>query len=317
VTLGNTAPTGVLDQHDLPTAKQVAPYRRNRRQWSALLYVAPAFLLYGLFVLLPALHTAWISLFQWDGVTLAKSVGLDNYKRVFTEPLLRSSILHALVLILFFAVLPILLGLVLTAILSRHRRRGMSAFRVIFFLPQIVPLVAVGITWRWMYAEDGAVNQLLRAAGLGSITQAWLGSFQLALVAVGLVGTWTLTGLTTMLFLSGTAKIDTTLFESARIDGAGAVREFFSVTLPALRGEISVALTVTTISALASFDVVYVTTNGSPGNTTTVPGLLVYRLAFTDGKVGLASALAICLTLLILAVVLIINTLLASDRADR
>jgi ABC-type sugar transport system permease subunit len=290
--------------------------RRHRRkpQWSGLLYVAPAFLLYGLFVIFPALHTFWISLYDWDGVTLATWVGFDNYQRVFSDPLLRSSILHALILILFFAVLPIVLGLVLTAILSRHRRRGMGAFRVIFFLPQIVPLVAVGITWRWMYADDGAVNQILRAIGLGGVTQAWLGSFTLALVAVGLVGTWTLTGLTTMLFLSGTAKVNPALYESARLDGAGAIREFFTVTLPALRGEIGVALTVTTIAALASFDIVYVTTNGSPGNTTTVPGLLVYRLAFTDGKVGLASALAICLTILILFVVLLINRLMAAGE---
>ena len=102
-----------------------------------------------------------------------------------------------------------------------------------------------------------------------------------------------------MLFLSGMQKIDDSLYEAARLDGAGAVREFFAVTLPALRGEIAVALTITVVAALASFDIVFVTTNGSPGDTTTVPGLLVYRLAFTNGQVGLASALAVTLTVLI------------------
>lgn len=284
---------------------------QSRRRWTTLAYVAPAFVLYGLFVILPALHTLYLSLFNWDGITLATWAGLQNYVSVFTSAALRGAVEHALVLVLFFAGAPIVLGLILTAVLSRFRRPGMSLFRVIFFLPQIVPLVAVGITWRWMYTQDGAVNQILRAVGLGGITRAWLGDFNLALFAVGLIGTWALTGLCTMLFVSGAQKVEPNLYESARLDGAGAIKEFRAVTLPALRGEIAVALTVTTIAALASFDVIYVTTNGAPGNTTTVPGLLVYRLAFTDGQVGQASALAITLTAIILMVVLIINRLLA------
>ena len=197
----------------------------------------------------------------------------------------------------------------MAALLGRHRRRGMTVFRVLFFVPQIVPMVAVGITWRWLYTEDGAVNQILRAVGLGGVTRAWLGDFHLALPAVGLIGSWALTGLCLVLFLSGIQKIDGWLYEAARLDGAGAVREFFAVTLPALRGEIAVALTVTVVAALASFDIVFVTTNGSPGDTTTVPGLLVYRLAFTNGQVGLASALAVSLTVLIVAAVAVIQRL--------
>lgn len=285
--------------------------RRGRSSWSALGYIAPAFGLYGLFVILPALHTVYLSLFTWDGITVATWAGLQNYGSVFTDSALRGAVEHALVLVLFFAGLPIFLALILTAVLARFRRPGMSLFRVIFFLPQIVPLVAVGITWRWMYTQDGAVNQIFRAIGLGGITRAWLGDFNLALFAVGLIGTWALTGLCTMLFVSGAQKVEPNLYEAARLDGAGAIKEFRAVTLPALRGEIAVALTVTTIAALASFDIIYVTTNGAPGNTTTVPGLLVYRLAFTNGQVGQASALAVTLTVIILIVVLFINRLIA------
>ncbi|HEX6446275.1 MAG TPA: sugar ABC transporter permease [Streptosporangiales bacterium] len=283
--------------------------RRPRLRVRGYVYVLPAFLLYVLFSILPALHTLYLSFYNWDGVGLATPAGLHNYASVFTDPDLRGALWHAVVLIVFFAVLPIVVGLLLAGLLSRHRRRGMTAFRVLFFLPQVVPMVAVGITWRWMYADDGVVNQVLRVIGLGGVTQAWLGSFRLALPAVGIVGTWALTGLCMMLFLSGVQKVDPALYEAATLDGAGPVREFTTVTLPALRGEIAVALTVTVIAALASFDVVYVTTNGAPGDTTTVPGLLVYRLAFTDGQVGVASALAIALTLIILLVVLAINRL--------
>lgn len=277
------------------------------------LYVLPALAVYVVFAVLPALHTAYLSLFDWDGVTLGGWVGLDNYREVFRNPVLLRSLVNALALVVFFSFVPILTGLLTTALLSRYRRPGMGVYRLLFMLPQIVPLVAVGVTWRWLYGDDGLVNEALRAVGLDGITRAWLGDFDTALIAVGLVGTWVLSGLCTMLFLSGVHKVDPTLYEAARLDGAGPVREFVSVTLPQLRGELTIALTVTMVAALASFDIVYVTTNGGPGEQTTVPGLLVYRLAFSDGDVGLASALGVVLSCLILGLVYVVNRLSRSE----
>ncbi|WP_405502906.1 carbohydrate ABC transporter permease [Streptomyces niveus] len=276
-------------------------------------YVLPALAVYVLFAVLPALHTAYLSLFDWDGVTLGSWVGLDNYREVFRNPVLLRSLVNALALVVFFSFVPILTGLLTTALLSRYPRPGMSVYRLLFMLPQIVPLVAVGVTWRWLYGDDGLVNEALRAVGLDGITRAWLGDFGTALIAVGLVGTWVLSGLCTMLFLSGVHKVDPSLYEAARLDGAGPVREFVSVTLPQLRGELAIALTVTMVAALASFDIVYVTTNGGPGEQTTVPGLLVYRLAFSDGDVGLASALGVVLSCLILGLVYVVNRLSRSE----
>lgn len=285
-----------------------APRGRNRR-WRGYLYVLPALVFYLGFAVFPALQTAHLSLYEWDGVSVGTWAGLGNYAQVFSDPVLYGAVLHALVLVIFFSWVPIVLGLLMTGLLSRRRRRGMTLFRLLFFLPQIIPLVAVGVTWRWMYQEDGVVNQILGLVGLDAITRAWLGDFGLALYAVGLIGTWAMSGLCMMLFLTGVQKVDVDLYESARLDGAGPVREFVSVTLPHLRGEIAVAMTVTTVAALASFDIVYVTTNGGPGNQTTVPGLLVYRLAFTDGRVGLAAAVAVVLAILILAIVYVVNRL--------
>ncbi|MEW1792208.1 carbohydrate ABC transporter permease [Streptomyces niveus] len=277
------------------------------------LYVLPALAVYVVFAVLPALHTAYLSLFDWDGVTLGSWVGLDNYREVFRNPVLLRSLVNALALVVFFSFVPILTGLLTTALLSRYRRPGMGVYRLLFMLPQIVPLVAVGVTWRWLYGDDGLVNEALRAVGLDGITRAWLGDFDTALIAVGLVGTWVLSGLCTMLFLSGVHKVDPSLYEAARLDGAGPVWEFVSVTLPQLRGELAIALTVTMVAALASFDIVYVTTNGGPGEQTTVPGLLVYRLAFSDGDVGLASALGVVLSCLILGLVYVVNRLSRSE----
>jgi raffinose/stachyose/melibiose transport system permease protein len=296
-----------------PEVRAVAAPAARRRSLRGYLYVLPAVAFYVTFAILPALHTAYLSLFDWDGITLATFVGLANYLEVLTDPDLRAAVVHALVLVVFFSWIPIVLGMLMVGLLARQRQRGMTAFRVLFFLPQIVPLVAVGITWRWMYGDDGVVNQVLRLVGLDGVTRAWLGDFDAALVAVGLVGTWAMSGLCMMLFLAGVQKVDTNLYEAARLDGAGPVREFVTVTLPALRGEVAVAMTVTTVAALASFDIVYVTTNGGPADRTTVPGLLVYRLAFTQSEVGLAAALATVLAALILLVVYAITRLTRSE----
>jgi raffinose/stachyose/melibiose transport system permease protein len=163
--------------------------------------------------------------------------------------------------------------------------------------------------WSWLLSSTGLANQLLSAVGLGGVTRAWLGDFGTALPAVGVIGAWVLVGLCTLLLLAGMSKIDPALYESARLDGAGPVREFFAITLPSLRQEIGVCVTVTVIAALASFDVVYISTQGGPGNSTMVPGLEIFYLAFSEREVGRASALAVVLIVLVLACVLPIQRL--------
>lgn len=279
------------------------------RRLLALVFLAPALALYVSFVLVPAAQTMYLSFYSWDGITVATPVGLENYIEVFTNPLLVRSLTNAAVLILFFAALPITLGLVIVAIAGRREITGMPFFRAIIFLPQVLPMVAIGIIWRWMYEPDGLVNQTLTTLGLGGLTRAWLGDPDWALIAVGLVGTWALTGLCMTLFFAGMHKIDSDLYDAVSLDGGGRMRQFVTVTLPGLTGEIRVALTLTIIAALASFDLVYVTTNGSPANLTVVPGLLVYRLAFNSGEVGAASALAVVLMALVLLVLLLAGRL--------
>ena len=162
--------------------------------------------------------------------------------------------------------------------------------RTVLFLPQVIPLVAAGIAWSWLLSSTGLVNQVLSASAWAASTRAWLGDFDTALPAVGVIGAWVLLGLCTMLLLTGMSKIDPALYEAARIDGAGAVPEFRSITLPSLRQEIGVCVTVTVIAALASFDIVYISTSGGPGNATMVPGLEIYTWPSpTPGRPGLGA----------------------------
>jgi raffinose/stachyose/melibiose transport system permease protein len=270
------------------------------------LYLLPAFVVFALFVLVPLVHAAYISLFHWDGLTVGTWAGLSNYGDVVNDPTLRSSFVHSLVLIIFYAVLPLLIGLLLAGVMARARVRGLALFRTILFLPQVIALVVVAVMWKMIYdPANGVANKILGVFGIPA--QNWLGSFSLALPSVGLIGTWVMFGLAMVLLTAGVQKIPPSLYDAARVDGAGAFREFFAVTLPALRGEIAVALTLCTIQALRNFDVVYNTTGGGPGEATSVPAYQVYTRAFETGQVGSAAAVGISLTVIIFLITVGIN----------
>lgn len=298
------------------TGNRTARTKRVRR--GALvgwLFVLPALAMYAVFVLQPLGLAVQYSFYRWDGVGPATWVGLSNYATVLSDPDLLGTIVNSFKLVLFFSFIPVSLGLVAASVIHRAATGRFGGIaRAVLFLPQVIPLVAAGIIWGWLLALPGLVNQALAAVGFDGATRAWLGDFGTALPAVGMIGIWVLLGFCTVLLLAGMTKIDPALYESARLDGAGWFREFVSITVPSLRYEIGVCLTVTVIAALAAFDIVYVSTGGGPGNATAVPGIQIYILAFLERQVGLASALAVLLMLLVLVVILPIQRLSREAR---
>lgn len=296
-----------------------APLRRarlGRRNLRAYLYILPAFVVFALFLGVPALQTLQYSFFTWDGISAATSAGFSNYLEIAQDSVLRSAFLHTAVLTIFYSAIPVTIALGLTIIVSRaHALRGMSFFRTALFLPQVIASVVVATIWVSIYSPFGLLNETLRGVGLESLARVWLGDYGFALIAIGFVGTWLNTGLCLVLFVSGVGNIQPELFEAARLDRAGPIREFFGITLPALRGQIAVALTLTVISALKTFDLVYITTRGGPGNSTTVPAFEAYNRAFNTGHVGSAAAVAVVLTIVIMLVTATINKLQPKDVA--
>ncbi|HLR27883.1 MAG TPA: sugar ABC transporter permease [Ruania sp.] len=265
--------------------------------------------MYGVFLLYPLARSVQFSFYAWTGLGPSTFVGLENYVTLAQDEVLRAAFGHALVLIGFFALLPLCLGLAVAAVLNRARVRGLGLFRTVVFLPQVLAMVVVAVAWRTIYAPDGPLNAALSAVGLDDLTRTWLGDYTWTLPAVGIVGTWVQTGLVTVLMLAGMTRLPVEQYEAARLDGAGAVREFFALTLPSIRGEIAVALTLTIIAALKTFDLVYVMTGGGPGNSTTVPAYEVFQRAFRTGHVGSGAAVAVTLTVLIFLINLVINRL--------
>ena len=302
-------------EHARPTtawARLGATYRRQspgEGRAVGYLYILPALVVFVALIVVPLCQSVWYSLFSWDGLSLATWVGVGNYKALLTDPTLRGPFVHALVLLVFYSLLPIGIGLLLAAAMSRVRVRGLTFFRVVLFLPQVLAMVVVAVAWRWIYAPQGLLDRTLDLVGLGGLARPWLGDFHLALPAVGVAGTWVGFGLCMVLFLAGVQTIPVERYEAARLDGAGAFREFFAVTLPALRPQVAVAATLTIVAGLRNFDLIYLTTSGGPGDSTAVPAYEVYHRAFETGEVGAGAAVGIALTALIFALTVTVSRL--------
>lgn len=290
--------------------------RRFRASVAAYLLVLPAAAFYIFFVLRPITLSAQYSFYEWNGIGPATWVGFANYVEVFSNPKLIGAILNAFELIIYFSLIPVAIALIaanMIRAIAASRLAGVA--RTVLFLPQVIPLVAAGIMWSWQLSTNGLVNQLLGLIGLGGVTKAWLGDFSTALPAVGVIGAWVQVGLCLVLILAGMTKVDPALYEAARLDGAGPVREFLSVTLPGVRQEVAVCITVTVIAALASFDIIYIATQGGPGDSTLVPGLQIFYLAFYEREIGTASAFALVLMALVLLIVLPLQRILRGKES--
>jgi raffinose/stachyose/melibiose transport system permease protein len=275
----------------------------------AYLYVLPGLAAYLVFTFFPVLQTVRLSLYDWDGFTAKRWIGVDNYRTLWHDAEIHAAFLHSVKLILFYAVFSIMLALFLTALMTHIRVRGFNIFRTILFLPQTIATVVVAQAFVWVYDPAGPLDEFLRTVGLGSFAKVWLGDFTWALPAVGMIGLWITFGLCLVLFLAGVQKIPQELYEAARVDGAGFVREFAAVTLPGLREELVVAATLTTITALRNFDIIYNATAGGPGGETEVPSWVMFQSAFVSHHVGYAAAIATALTVIISLVAIGINQL--------
>lgn len=268
----------------------------------AYLFILPGFALYALFVLVPIVGTVRYSFYQWTGFSPPTFIGLDNYRALLKDDFFINALGNNFYFILFYTVLPILLGLFLTSLLARSRLRGMAIFRVGLFLPQVLSPVVVGIIWRWIFAYDGPINEFLAVVGLDGWVRPWLGDFDWAPRAAGAVGTWVEYGLCLVLFIAGVQAIEEDLYDAAKVDGANAAQQFRHITLPGLRQQILVAFVVTFIAALRVFGMVFVLTRGGPGQETQVVSMLIYDQAFRFRQAGYSTAMAVVLSVIIIGV---------------
>jgi ABC-type sugar transport system permease subunit len=273
-------------------------YRRQRGSyWFGLLMVAPALVLYSAFVIYPLLRGAWVSFYQWDGLSTSMTwVGWRNYHYALQDPVFRKALRNTFQYAIGVTIAKNILGLGL-ALLLNSKLRGTTFFRTAGFLPVMFSFVVVGVLWSWIFNPTfGLADGFLRLIGLGSFQPGWLSDPHLALWSVMWVDVWKWTGFHMVLYLAALQSIPKDLYEAAAIDGAGRWRTFVNVTLPMLRPVIAFStLLALTGAFVANYDVVYVMTGGGPLHSTEVALTYIVSTAFGSSAVGLANAMSMIL----------------------
>jgi multiple sugar transport system permease protein len=305
----------------LTASRTVTPPRAGTRRRSPRRRVSPVLLLFLLvplaveafWVFWPALQGFWLSLTNWDGVSAPTFVGLGNFAELFGDPIFRDSALNTLIWLVLFGGLSAVGGLGLALLLQREGK-GVGFYRAALFTPVVFSLVATSLIWQALYQPDGLLNKFLGSVGLESWQHAWLADPDTALYAVLIPALWRQVGYVMVLYLAGLKGIDPSLFEAAKIDGAGRWQQFRYVTWPQLRGVNSVVLSVIVIDSLRSFDVVWSMTKGGPYHSSELLSTYMYAEAFQSLRLGYASALAV--VIFVLAFGVIVAYLVRAFRED-
>ena len=251
--------------------------RKRRDAIAGYLFIAPAIIGLLLFVGYPMITSLYHSFTEWNGLTPAKWIGFGNYVEMFTDdPKFWPSVVVTLLWVVVSVPVTIAAGLALAVLVDRALR-GVKIFRTLFYLPVVLPAVAVLTLWKYIYDPTyGLANEILRDLHLP--TSMWLGDSHVALAAILIVGVWGVGG-TMMIFLAGLQAVPTELTEAAKMDGAGPIRRFLQVTLPMIGPILLLQLVLQLNGAFQTFTQVAILTKGGPGTST---NLLMYKI-YTDG----------------------------------
>ncbi|MGW0086374.1 carbohydrate ABC transporter permease [Streptomyces sp. NPDC003393] len=267
-----------------------------------LAFVLIPLLAEALWVFWPALQGFYLALTSWDGVSPPRFVGLGNFQEMVHDEIFRTATIDTVLWLVLFGGLSAVLGLA-AALLLQQERRGVGVYRAALFLPVVFSLVATALVWQAIYQPDGVLNRILQGVGLGSLRHAWLADQDTALYAVIVPALWRQIGYVMVLYLAGLKGIDPSLYEAAKMDGAGRWQRFRHVTLPQLRSVNAVVLSVIVIDSLRSFDVVWSLTRGGPYHSSELLSTYMYSTAFQSLRLGYGSALAVVIFVLAFGVI--------------
>ncbi len=256
----------------------------------AYVFILPSLLGFIVFLVVPMIASLGISFYDWELLTPPRFVGLKNFATLLTDRIFRDVVVNTLYYTFGLVPLNLVVSLGL-AVWLNTRLRGLTLYRMAFFLPVVTVTVAVALIWRWMYEpRAGIVDVALRAVGLPG--PSWLGDAHWAMPAIILMSVWKGFGYNMVLFLAGLQGIPISIYEAAMIDGANAWQRFWRITLPLLSPVIFLAVVLTVISSFQVFDQALVMTNGGPANATNTIVLYIYQNGFQFFRMGYASAIA-------------------------
>jgi len=284
----------------------------KRKPLTPYLFLIPACIILGAFIFYPLLQAVWMSFTDYNMISDPAFVGFENYKEIVEDDLfwktLGQTFLYLIVVVPTLVILPIFL-----AILVNQKIKGIGFFRSAYYVPVVTSMVVVGITWKWVYADQGILNYLLESAGIIDGPVHWLTSPTSSIFAVMAVTVWKGLGYYMVIYLAGLQAIPSDLYEAADIDGANKWKQIFHITIPMLMPSIIIVTIMSSISAMKVFEEIYVMTGGGPLNSSKTLVFYIYQEAFEKLRMGYASAVGVIL-LLITLVLSILNLKVMSKK---
>ncbi len=298
-----------------PWRRWVARRRVNRAAYGYL-FVAPFFVSFAIFGLYPILYSFYLSLAHWDGFTAPTFVGLANYRRLLNDSLFYKSITNTLFIWIMSIVPELVLALTLALILNEKWVRGKNAFRAVFYFPNIVTPVTIGVLFSLLFDwQTGAVNKTLAALHIANHPIDWLGSPLLSQVLVAAVMAWQSFGYNTLLYTAGLQSIPDEIIEAARIDGATSVQVALRITIPLLRPVVIFTLITSIIGGMQIFGVPLTLAKTGPDNATLTIVMYLYNTAFKNSDYSYAATIAYG-TFVLIAVLSLVTFRLSRARQD-
>lgn len=291
-----------------PAAAPVTPRRngggsiRRGTRLADLAGVAPPMVLFTLFIIVPMLAAIAMSFVKWNGLGTPAWAGGANWSQFFSDPIARASVVVTLKVVVLSYVIQTPVSLAL-GLFTAGRERYKSVYATIFVLPLLISTAGIALMWESMLDPNfGALSALSKSWHLSFLQQNWLGNPSLALEVVVVIIAWQFIPFHTLLYAVGRRQIPVQLYEAATLDGASPPQLFWRITLPQLRYTIVTSGILMVVGSLTYFDIIYILTNGGPGNTTRVLSLDMYNVAFVQDQYGYASVLAVILGVIGIAV---------------
>lgn len=273
--------------------------RKNLRD--GYLFSAPALIFFVVFTIYPLLYGFVISLYQWNGVGKKTFIGLGNYLGLIQDSAFWAALQHNIIYAVGVVTGKVVIGLLLAILLTR-KMKGITFYRICFFMPMMMSAVAVGYLWAYVYNYNfGLINSFLKAIGVPmNHLPKWLGSTDTSLISVIIVELWRWVGYHTVIFIAAIQGIPNELYEAATVDGANALQTHWYITFPQLKSTIILNVMLSLIGAIGTFDLIHVMTDGGPNKSTEMIMTYMYNQAFIGDRFGYASAIAYVAFLIIL-----------------
>lgn len=289
---------------------------RRQRRLITTVFLSPTLLVIGLFTLVPIIMTVVISFHRWSmftPITQMEFVGLDNYTRLFTDTARVQALINTGVYVGLSILITVPLAFLVAMLLFFPRMRGQNIVRVILFSTYVIPTIAIVIIWSNIYAPGyGPLSAMLSAVGV--TPPGWLSDPSWAMLSLVIFNVWQMLGYYVILLVAGLTQIPGDLFEAARVDGAGIIRQTWSITVPMLSRSLVFVILMTFINSIQVFDPIYLLTQGGPAGSTNVVSFEIQRTAFQYGQAGGASAMAVSLFMLIIVVGAVLGAIMKARR---